>query len=111
MVKDPEGNEMISAGALTVNFSITDLVQGNNFNIDGATVDSARVYLVNIQESDTSRDLNINVFIDRINKMSAGAGGQPPKVNIGEIVLDRSAFTYNDNDSDSIRRGFEFLHF
>jgi hypothetical protein len=111
MIKDPEGNAMISASSLSINFRIGSLLQGNAFNIDGATIDSARVYLVNIQESDTSRNLNINVFINRINSMSAGSGGKTPLVNIGEIALQRSHFTYNDNDSDSIRRAFDYRHF
>jgi hypothetical protein len=111
LIKDPEGNAMISASTVSINFRIGSLTQDNAFNIDGAGIDSARVYLVNIQESDTSRNLNMNVFINRINSMSAGSGGKTPLVNIGEIALQRSHFTYNDNDSDSIKYGFDYRHF
>lgn len=112
LVEDPEHNEMIRVADLKVNFRFSSLLQNKEVNIDGASLDSASVNLTRIQESDTSRDLNINVFIDRINKMSAGTGtGASPKVNIGEIVLDRSTFIYNENDSDSIKKGFDYRHF
>lgn len=111
-VRDPEDNLMISAGRLSVNFRIASLIKRNAFNIDGAALDSASVYITNIQENDTSRNLNFNVFINRINSMSAGSGsGKTPLVNIGEIVVDRSRFRYNDNDSDTIRYGFDYRHF
>jgi hypothetical protein len=110
-VKDPEGNTMISAGTLRLNFQIGSLVGRNAFNIDAATLDSARVYVANIDESDTSRNLNFTVFVDRINNMSRGGSGKSPVVNIGEIALDHSTFIYNDNDSDSINQGFDYRHF
>lgn len=112
LVEDPEHNEMIRIGNLKVNFRISSLLQQRDINIDGAALDGATVNLVQIQENDSSRDLNMNVFIDRINRMSAGGGaGKSPKVNIGEIVLDRSAFSYNETDEDSIKRGFDYRHF
>jgi TamB, inner membrane protein subunit of TAM complex len=111
LVEDPEHNRMIAAERLEVNFRISNLWQKSEINIDGAAIDSASVNLTDIQESDSSRDLNINVFIDRINKMSSGGGGKSPKVNIGEIILGRSNFIYNDSDSDSIKRGFDYRHF
>lgn len=112
LVTDPEHNEMIRVGDLKVNFRISSLWQKSDINIDGAALDSATVNLIRIKESDSTSDLNINIFIDRINKMSAGGGGgKSPKVNIGEIVLDRSAFSYNETDRDSIKQGFDYRHF
>jgi hypothetical protein len=112
LVEDPEHNPMIRVGDLRVNFRIASLLEHNEVNIDGAALDSAFVDIRTIQETDSTRDLNINVFVDRINNMSAGTGtGQSPKVNIGEIVLDRSTFLYNQVDSDSIKQGFDYKHF
>ncbi len=112
LVVDPEQNEMIRIGDLRVNFRISSLWEHNDINIDGAALDSATVNLIQIQENDSSRDLNMNVFVDRINRMSAGGGGgKSPKVNIGEIVLDRSTFSYNETDEDSIKKGFDYRHF
>jgi hypothetical protein len=112
LVEDPEHNAMIRVGDLRVNFRIASLLEHNEINIDGAALDSASVNFRTIQETDTSRDLNINVFVDRINNMSTGTGGaSSTKVNIGEIVLDRTSFIYNQADSDSIKEGFDYKHF
>ena len=112
LVEDPEHNEMIRVGDLKVNFRFSSLFENTEINIDGAAIDSASVNVKTIQENDSTRDLNINVFIDRINNMSAGGGGgKSPKVNIGEVVLARSTFSYDQTDSDSIKSGFDYRHF
>lgn len=111
-VEDPEHNDMIRVASLEVNFRLSSLWDKNEVNIDGTSIDSASVNLTDIQESDTSRDLNMNVFIARINGMSKGkGGGASPKVNIGEIVLNASRFIYNQSRSDSIKSGFDYRHF
>lgn len=113
VVEDPEHNQMIRASKLNVNFRISNLWEKGEINIDGAALDSAYVNLTDIQESDTSRELNFTVFIDRINNLQPASTGPPqsPKVNIGEIVLDRSIFVYNQKLADSIKRGFDYNHF
>lgn len=113
VIEDPEHNEMIRAAKLNVNFRISNLWERGEINIDGAALDSAFVNLTDIQESDTSRELNITVFIDRINNLSPPSTTTPksPKVNIGEIVIDRSTFLYNQKLSDSLPRGFDYNHF
>jgi hypothetical protein len=114
-VYDLEGNRMIGAKEILINFKLSQLIQGRDVNIDGIYVDSAHVYLTKIHETDTSRDLNINVFIDRINQgYSSGGGtgtGKPPKINIGEAFLNHSQFTYINQDQDTIRNGFDYNHF
>lgn len=112
-IKDPEQNEMIRIEELNVNFRIASLWEKKEINIDGTSIDSATVNITDIQESDSSRDLNINVFIDRVNKMAASGsgGGSSPKVNIGEVILDHANFSYNETRSDSIKRGFDYRHF
>lgn len=113
-VYDLEGNRMIGAKEILINFKLSQLLENNNVNIDGIYVDSAHVYLTKIHESDTSRDLNINVFINRINEgySSGGTGtGKPPRINIGEAFLNQSQFTYINQDQDTIRNGFDYNHF
>lgn len=113
-VYDPEGNRMISSEQIVINFKLSNLFEKNDINVDGIFIDSAHVYLTKIQESDTSRDLNINVLITRINdNFSSGSssGGKPPKINIGEAFLNQSRFTYVNQDRDSIRHGFDYNHF
>lgn len=111
LVEDPEHNEMIRVGDLRVNFRFSSLLDRGEINIDGAALDSAYVNMKQIQETDSTRDLNMTVFVDRLNNMSSGGGGKSPKLNIGEVVLDRSTFIYNQSDSDSIKYGFDYRHF
>ena len=97
MVKDPEKNTMIRAKRLKVNFVFHSLLRKNNVNIDAVELDSAGVSLIPIPESDSTTNLNINIFIDRINKMlSSGKGGAGAKVNIGEIIVTNALFNYNN---------------
>ena len=113
-VYDTENNKMIRAKEILVNFKLTELLDNQNVNIDGVYLDSAHVFLTKVNESDTSRDLNINVFIANINNGyggSGGGGGKSPRINIGEAFVNQSQFTYNDQDLDSVQHGFDYKHF
>jgi len=84
------------------------------FNIDGVYLDSAHVLLTKVGDTDTTRDLNINVFIANINAHyggSGGGGGNPPKINIGEAFINQSQFTYINQDRDTVPKGFDYNHF
>lgn len=112
-ITDPEKNTMISVGKLAVNFELLSLMKNGNVNIDAVDINHAEVNLKSIAESDTSKNLNINLFIKKINeKYSSGGGGSSSaKLNIGEIGLDNSQFIYNEAGSDSIQNGFDYRHF
>lgn len=113
-ITDPQKNTLISTQKLKVNFKFTSLLNEGSVNIDGVELDSAQVNLITIPESDTSSDLNINVFISRINQMFAAGnkgGGGSTKLNIGEIALENSAFSYVNTRADSIKKGFDYNHF
>lgn len=112
VIEDPEHNEMIAVKELQVNYKISTLMQGNDINIDAVFLDTARVFFTKIADSDTSTDLNINVFIDQVNKQygGSGKGGKPKKLNIGEAILQNSNFAYDNTGRDSLR-GFDYNHF
>jgi len=112
-IKDREHNTMISVDRLLVNFEVLSLLINGTVNIDAADIDHAEVNLVNIMERDSSKNLNINIFIRNINeKLSSGGGGKSSaKLNISEIALNNSKFIYNDNENDSIKNGFDYYHF
>lgn len=113
-IKDPENNSMIAVKRLMVNFEFLSLLGNGTVNIDAAVVDHAEVSLIKIAETDTSKNLNINVFIKKINeKFSSGSKGgkSSAKLNIGEIELTGSKFIYNDTEKDSIKNGFDYHHF
>ena len=104
---------MIRAKRLKVNFVFHSLLQKNNVNIDAVELDSTIVSLITIEDTDSSTDLNINILIERINKMlSSGKGGGGAKVNIGEITVNDALFRYNDEiKKDTITSGFDSRHF
>ena len=110
-ITDPEKNTMIGARQVKVNFRISSLLTNNNINIDAATLSGTEVNLVKITDTDSSRDLNINVFIRRLARPSAQAKPGAAKVNIGEIVVNQSAFSYNDPEKDSLAPRFDYNHF
>ncbi len=104
---------MITVGTLSVNFALFSLLKDNQINIDAAKLDRAEVSLSKIAEDDTSRNLNINVFIKKINEKftSGGSGHSSAKLNIGKIELDHSKLIYNDANKDTIQDGFDYHHF
>jgi hypothetical protein len=110
---DPELNTLLDSKTLKINFSFFSLLKDKKVNIDGIELDSAKIYLAKITDSDSTRDLNISILIDRINKMAASGnkGSSSSKVNIGEIVLSNAKFTYNNSDRDTIAPGFDYNHF
>lgn len=110
-VTDPEGNQMIGAKSILINFNLGELLNQNDINVDGIILDSAKVYISRLNLSDTATDLNINIFISELNKLSRGGQGKNPRVNIGEAILANSTFTYTDPSRDSIARGFDYNHF
>ena len=113
-VLDPVNNKMITAKKLLVNFELSQLLTNGDVNIDGVAVTEANVYLTYIPETDTSTNLNIQIFLDRINEQfasSSGGSGRTPRVNIGEAILSQSKFTYIDQERDSIKTGFNYNQF
>lgn len=110
-VTDPEGNQMIGATSILINFNLAELLNQNDINVDGIILDSAEVYISRLNLADTATDLNINIFISELNKLSRGGQGKNPRVNIGEAILSNSTFTYTDLSRDSIAGGFDYNHF
>src|SRR5690606_21890140 len=69
-VTDPEGNEMLSAQSVLINFNLAELLNERDINVDAIVLDSAVVHLSRIALSDTTTDLNINIFVSELNKLS-----------------------------------------
>ncbi len=114
-VIDPEHNTMIHAGNLYVNFELTSLLNHGDINIDAAILDSADVNLIEIQDSDTTRDINLNAWINKISEAFSSGDtthtGNIPKVNIAEVYVKNTNLLFNNSDADSIKWGFDYNHF
>ncbi len=114
-ITDPQQNTLIEAGRLYVNFTLESLIKGRNINIDAVSLQEGVVNLVTIPTSDSTKELNIDVFIAEIGKQfSSGAdttkrGGG--KFNIGEVIIQQSRFSLHQSDADSVTRGFDPNHF
>lgn len=108
-ILDPEKNTMIGIEKLRLNYRFADLFQDKNISLDAVLLDGVQVKFKTINETDTSRNLNINVFVKGINKLS-GKGGGGGKVSIGEAILHNTLFTY-DTDRDTIAGRFDPNHF
>src|SRR5690606_14548288 len=110
-ILDPEENTMIGIEKLRLNYRFADLFQDKNISLDAVLLDGVQVKFKTINETDTSRNLNINVFVKGINKLSGkGGGGGGGKVSIGEAILHNTLFTY-DTDRDTIAGRFDPNHF
>ncbi|MBX2954865.1 MAG: translocation/assembly module TamB domain-containing protein [Cyclobacteriaceae bacterium] len=110
-IVDPEENTMIGVEKLMINFRLSNLFNDNNISLDAVMLDGVEVNFKKITDTDSARDLNINIFIDRINKMSSSKqGGGGALINIGEAILKNSHFAYN-TDTDSLAIGFDPNHF
>jgi hypothetical protein len=113
-IYDPDNNKMIGVKKLLINFKLSHLFKHTDINIDGVFVDGAEVFLTDVNASDTSRYLNINVWIDRIAQQFSSdttSSGRAPALKIGEAYVNQSVFKYADQDEDSIRNGFDYYHF
>ena len=112
-ITDSQKNTMIEAGRLFVNFEISDLFQRNTIYLDAVSLQEGGVNLVTIPISDTTKDLNIDVFIAEIGRqLSSGkSSGGGAKIHIGEVLIQQSRFSMNDTDADSIAIGFDPSHF
>jgi len=114
-ITDPQQNTLIEAGRLYVNFTLSTVYERNNIYIDAVSLQEGVVNLVTIPTSDSTKELNIDVFIAEIGKQfSSGeesSGGGGAKINIGEVLIHQSRFSLNQTDSDSVRLGFDPGHF
>lgn len=115
-ITDPQQNVLIEAGRLYVNFTLKTVYQRKNINIDAVELQEGAVNLVTIPTSDSTKELNIDVFIAEIGRqLSSGErksqGQSGAKVNIGEVMIQQSQFSLHQSDDDSVTRGFDPSHF
>ncbi|MBX2917279.1 MAG: translocation/assembly module TamB [Cyclobacteriaceae bacterium] len=110
-ITDPAGNTMIGTQKLLINFSLSSLLSNNDINLDAVLLEDANLRFYKITETDSTRDININLFITEINKQFAGGGGGASKhLNIGEVLIHRTGFQLHDDQKDSIKNAFDYNH-
>ncbi len=99
-ITDPEGNRMVDSKSISVNFRLPGLRRQGQIHVDGVGLNGTDVHLAHIQESDTTSNLNINIFLNRLSDGHAPGDSAvvSPKVNIGEIAVVASRFSYTMHD-------------
>jgi hypothetical protein len=114
-VLDKEGREMINLKELSCDFDLTEALQGKNIFLDKFVLRNGNVSLV---VNPTTKELNIQEFIDAIELLTAPKVKKPRKPGeraavfaIEEVFLDEIVFSYNDPRQDSISHGFDYAHF
>jgi hypothetical protein len=112
VIKDAEQNEMFAIKQLMVNYKIANLFQDNYINLDAVYINNAQVFFTKIDDVDSTQNLNINVFINQINRQygGGGGGGKARQINIGEAIINSSNFSYDNTGRDSLT-GFDYNHF
>ncbi len=114
-IVDPQQNTLIEAGRLFVNFTLQSVYEKKNINIDAVELQEGAVNLVTIPTSDSTTELNIDVFIAEIGKQFSSGDttkrGGGAKINIGEVIVEQSRFSLHQSDADSVKRGFDPSHF
>jgi hypothetical protein len=110
-IKDPENNVLLAAKTVHLKFDLTSVYSQGGINVDGASLEGAQVRLQNIG-TDSTRRLNLNVWLERINQaFSTGTGsGKSARINIGEISLRNSEFVYADSSHEKQVARFDPAH-
>lgn len=109
-IEDSEQNAMIGVKRLMVNFKFAGIFHDKNISLDAILLDSAQVNFKTITETDSTRNLNINIFVARINAMSSAKQGGGSIITIGEAIIRYAHFNY-DTDQDRITDRFDPNHF
>jgi len=109
---DYQNLEMIRAEDVSVNFSLSTLLEGGNLNFDEIYLQGASLKLRKYRDT-----LNINLveFISDLNALNTKPKDTtrvPPQLNIGTIHLDQLSFSYDNQLNDSLPEGkFDYGHF
>ncbi len=114
LIQDRQRVRMIYVPELSADFDLSKLAQTNgDISIDEAVLDGAQVRLV---RRIGSSGLNIDEFIEAINRLTASADTtmqrkRRPVFSIDRVSLRNTYFSFDDQRKDSIRNGFDYQHF
>ena len=114
-ILDKEGNEMINLEEFSCDFDLYETIQGKNIFLDKFVLRNGNINLV---VNPSTKDINIQEFIEAIEVLTAPKQKKPRKPGeraavfaIEEVFLDEIVFSYHDPRQDSIKNGFDYAHF
>lgn len=107
---DPENNIMGAIQETTIDYNISSLISNNEIVIDHVSITQIAILLTKISLSDSSSALNITLFSQKIKELLK-SNRKKKVVIIKNIDLQKSSFSYVNNEKDSIHKGLDFYHF
>lgn len=108
-VIDPDGNNLGSIESITINYEISSLINENIISIDKIEINKVNMLVTKIY-SEEIPSMNITLLVYRIKELLKGKKGGK-KIEIDEIEIDKSLFTYKNQEKDSIVNGLDYNHF
>ena len=110
-VIDLEGNNMAYVHQAKINYQLGSITQDNVIHFDEMYLDSASLFLAKNNVSDSVNDLNLNILIRRIKQMVSKPNSQSKLIELGNVKLSKSTFSYYNSEKDSMYNRFDYQHF
>ncbi len=110
-VIDLEGNKMAYIDQVTINYQIGSILQDSAIHFDELLLDSTYLFLTKNLLNDTTTDLNLNILIRRLKGLVSNPKKKPKLIEIGNIQLHNSSFSYHNAEKDSLYGQFDYQHF
>jgi hypothetical protein len=110
-VRDLEGNLMIIARDVLINYELKALLINTTKVVDFIEINEAEVNARIINFNGDEENLNLTEFLNRLRTLNTSETGNKPIVVVEEVVLKNSVFTYMDHRKDTIIPGFNYYKF
>lgn len=111
-IQDPDGFDMIHAADVLVDFELSALWKPAEKVIDYVEIDSANVSARITTFDDSTKNLNLTEFFNRIRKFNTGAStAKTPNLIFDEVVLTNSRFIYHDTRKGQPISEFNYNNF
>lgn len=110
-VADLNGNNMAYIDQAKINYQLTSLIEENVIHFDEMYLDSTNLFLTKNHINDSINELNLNILIRRIKQLVAKPKGNPKTIEIGNVQINKSSFSYYNPEKDSLYDRFDYQHF
>ncbi|MDH5597979.1 MAG: hypothetical protein OEY34_02580, partial [Cyclobacteriaceae bacterium] len=107
---DPDSNQMAFISEVTIDFNLSNLFSKTEIYIDEIEVDSANLFFTHVL-SDTSKSLNITMFVYRLQDMQGSSGGKAIPIKVGSIKLNEAILGFHHAFREKMESGFDPNHF
>lgn len=105
LVLDIEGDTLLYAKSLTVNYDITDLIGGNSIHVNEIMASNLSLNLI---KHKAAEKLNLSIFLDALKSDTAKKESKPIAVDL--IGLDTFQFGLEDRNKSRKAKQLDFAH-